>query len=187
MEHRHRGGGQDSAQFPADDRAVLVHPLDKAVRPRVPRALLLGDERREGGKNQVAAYLGGACRRHRAVFLQRVAARSAAAPFGAYRLLSAHLVRRLRLPLGRRGMDVPPAPAELDGGRVQQRERILHAGDPAHRERVFRQSAHPFLVQEKDVARLDKRREPLPRLYRLRDSGQRQVLCGGQFLHQAAD
>ena len=33
-----------------------------------------------------------------------------------------HLVRRLRLPLGRRGMDVPPAPAELDGGRVQQRE-----------------------------------------------------------------
>ena len=35
----------------ADDRAVLVHSLDKAVRPCVPRALLLGDERRERGKD----------------------------------------------------------------------------------------------------------------------------------------
>ena len=42
---------QDTAQFPADDRAVLVHSLDKAVRPCVPRALLLGDERRERGKD----------------------------------------------------------------------------------------------------------------------------------------
>ena len=69
-----------------------------------------------------AAYLGGACRRHRAVLLSTGGCSPCPAPFGAHRFLSAHLIRRLRLPLGRRGMDVPTSPAELDGGCVQQRE-----------------------------------------------------------------
>ena len=187
MEHQHRCGGQDSAQFPADYGAVLLHSLDKAVRPCVSCPLMSGHKGCEGGENQVVAYLGGPLRRHAAVLLQRVAARPAATLCRTHRPLCGHAGGGFPLPLGCRGMDFTPAPPAPHGRRVQQRERVLHAGDPPDRERVFRQSAHPFLVQEKDVERLDQCRQSLPRLHRARHARQRKVLRGGQFLHQAAD
>ena len=43
-------------------------------------------------------------------------------------------------------MDEPPFAYQPHGRRVQCRERELHAGNPPHGERLFRQSAHTFLL-----------------------------------------
>ncbi len=63
----------------------------------------------------------------------------------------------------------------------------LHAGNTAHRKRVFGQSAHTLLLQETLEQRLDQCREPVPCLHRFGYTGQRKVICGGKQFYQTAD
>ena len=86
-----------------------------------------------------------------ALFRQRVVAHPSSAVSGGHRAVYRHPYRRVYLPAHGGTVDVPPAEDRPARRRVQRRERILHAGDRAEGERVFRQPLHPLLVQGKDV------------------------------------
>ena len=86
-----------------------------------------------------------------ALFRQLVVARPSSAASGGHRAVYRHPHRRVYLPAHGGAMDVPPAEDRPARRRVQRRERILHAGDRAEGERVFRQPSHPLLVQGQGV------------------------------------
>ena len=72
MERQYRSGGQDSAELPAHDRIVRLHPLDKAFLRYLPCPLVSGHEGCKGGKNQMGAYLDSPLRRCRPLLFQLV-------------------------------------------------------------------------------------------------------------------
>ena len=86
-----------------------------------------------------------------ALFRQLVAARPSSVASGRHRAVYRHPYRRVYLPAHGGAVDVTPAEDRPARRRVQRRERILHAGDRAEGERVFRQSPHPLLVQGQGV------------------------------------
>jgi hypothetical protein len=51
-------------------------------------------------------------------------------------------------------VDEPPVETQSDGRRVQQRKRILHAGNAQNRKRVFRQFAYAVLVSKAAAQRM---------------------------------
>ena len=61
----------------------------------------------------------------------------------------------LHLPDDGWSVDEQTVEVPSDGGRFQQRKRELSAGNTADGERVFRQPAYPFLLQEEMEQRLD--------------------------------
>lgn len=133
MERQYRSGGQDSAELPAHDRIVRLHPLDKAFLRYLPGPLMSGNKRCKGGKNQMGTYLDspfcGCC----PLLFQLVAALPARTVNGTHRFLYIHFCRRLSLPARCRCMDLPPAQTGPYGRCVQQRERKFHAGNKAYR------------------------------------------------------
>ncbi len=116
---QYRSGGQDSAELPAHDRIVRLHPLDKTLLRYLPCSLVSGDERRKGGKNQMGACLDSPFRRFRPLLFQLVVARTAHTVNGTHRLLYIHSYCRLPLPARCRCMDLPSAQTESHGRCIQ--------------------------------------------------------------------
>ena len=119
VERQYRSGGQDSAELPAHDRIVRLHPLDKTLLRYLPCSLVSGDERRKGGKNQMGACLDSPFRRFRPLLFQLVVARTAHTVNGTHRLLYIHSYCRLPLPARCRCMDLPSAQTESHGRCIQ--------------------------------------------------------------------
>ena len=162
VECQYRSGGQDSAELPAHDRVVRLHPLDKAFLRYLPCPVVSGHEGCKGGKNQMGAYLDSPFRRCCPLLFQLVAAQPARTVNGTHRLLYTHSCRRLSLPACRRCMDLPPSQTGPYGRCVQQRERKFHAGNKAYRKRIFCKSADTVLLWQEVEQRLDQCREPFP-------------------------
>ncbi len=123
----------------------------------------------------------------RAVLPELVAARPAPAAHGDGDTLHRNGGGGIRLPPHGGIVGEPPFEEQPHGRPVQQRERIVHAGDTPSDQRILRESAHPFLLQKEVAQRLDQHSFAPTCLHRIGHAGQRQVLRSGQFLHQAAD
>ena len=187
VECQYRSGGQDSAELPAHDRVVRLHPLDKAFLRYLPCPVVSGHEGCKGGKNQMGAYLDSPFRRCCPLLFQLVAAQPVRTVNGTHRLLYTHYCRRLSLPARRRCMDLPPSQTGPYGRCVQQRERKFHAGNKTYRKRIFCKSADTVLLWQEVEQRLDQCRESFPCLHRTGNARFGKVFCSGKFLYQAAD
>ena len=134
------------------DRVLMnfdrTHSLHEALCPSSARALVPRHEGCQGGENHLAPDLGGTCRGAGAVLRQLVGAVPAASGGSGCGSLHRFDGGGLCLPAHGGHMDEPPFAYQPHGRRVQCRERELHAGNPPHGERVFRQSAHTFLLME---------------------------------------
>ena len=163
------------------------HSLHEALCPSSARALVPRHEGCQGGENHLAPDLDGTCRGAGAVLRQLVGAVPAASGGGGCGSLHRFNGGGLCLPAHGGHMDEPSFAYQPHGRRVQCRERELHAGNPPHGERVFRQSAHTFLLQEEVEQWLYQCGKPVPCHHRTGYAGQRKILCRGEQLYQTAD
>ena len=116
---------------------------------------MLGNQGGEGGEDELEQNLDGACRWLLSVFPQLVDIVAAHVAIGQYGIVHIHHDIWLHLPVDGRTVDEPSLEAQPHGGCLQQRERELHAGNKAHGERVFGESAHTLLLQEEVAEGLD--------------------------------
>ena len=129
MGNQYRCGRSYSAEFRPHGRIVRQYPLDEAVCRRISGALVSWNERRKGRKNYMATNHRDALGERCAVFLQLVAAGTAASDGCEHGLLHTDRIGRIYLPAHGRRVDVPSAEKQSDGRRIQYRERIVPAGD----------------------------------------------------------